>query len=304
MIGKKFNRLTVLSEAEPIKLIDEDGDKITIIMYLCRCDCGTEKVIKGSRIRNGGIKSCGCLSKEVALSKIPKMIQKSTKYDPYKSLAVKVWKKHYDDDGLSFDDFMRLSQSNCYYCDQPPYNHLQGKNVIFDYNGLDRIDSNLGHSLENCVPCCIICNRGKSNQPYQQAIEWMSRLAINFKINKIVEYVPYDLPDYPELKFAKATYRSQRSRVTTLSFEEFYMLSKQKCYYCEGGLSNQRGDFTYNGLDRVDSNLRYIHGNVVPCCKWCNFAKKNLTLNQFAIWVNRLIKKHNNYDIFKSTASS
>jgi len=288
MIGKKFNRFTVLSEAAPDKFTDDDGNKITLLMYLCRCDCGVEKIVKGSRLRSGATKSCGCWSKEVALSKIPKMIQKSTKYDPYQSLAVKVWKKHYDDDGLSFNDFMHLCQQNCHYCGQETYNHLKNKNIIFSYNGLDRIDSNLGHTLDNCVPCCIICNRGKSNQPYQQAIEWMRRLANNFNINKIIEYQSFNLPGYPELKFAKAAYRSQKSRVTTLSFEEFYMLSKQKCYYCDGNLSNQRGCFDYNGLDRVDSTLRYIHGNVVPCCKWCNFAKKNLTLNQFSDWINKL----------------
>lgn len=28
--------------------------------YLCRCECGTEKVIYGGRLRNGESRSCGC----------------------------------------------------------------------------------------------------------------------------------------------------------------------------------------------------------------------------------------------------
>lgn len=29
--------------------------------WLVRCDCGTEKVVAGQSLRNGGVKSCGCL---------------------------------------------------------------------------------------------------------------------------------------------------------------------------------------------------------------------------------------------------
>lgn len=32
--------------------------------WLCRCDCGTEKVVLASAIKNGTIKSCGCLAKD------------------------------------------------------------------------------------------------------------------------------------------------------------------------------------------------------------------------------------------------
>lgn len=32
---------------------------------LCRCSCGTEKVIRTEHLRSGGIKSCGCLRTEL-----------------------------------------------------------------------------------------------------------------------------------------------------------------------------------------------------------------------------------------------
>lgn len=54
MIGKKYGRLTVLS-----KLPYEKQTR-----YLCRCDCGTEKVFQGANIRNGVSLSCGCLRRE------------------------------------------------------------------------------------------------------------------------------------------------------------------------------------------------------------------------------------------------
>ncbi len=277
MIGKKFNRLLVMEEASHHKFIH----------YRCLCDCGKETIVKGSRLRNGSTSSCGCRSLEVALSKIPKMITKSTKYQPLKSIQIKVWKKHYDDDGLSFEDFLKLSQKNCHYCNSPPYNHLKWKDAIFSYNGLDRLDCSLGHTLDNCVPCCIICNRGKSNQSYQQAIEWMRNLARSFKKDREKKWTKVNL-DNEELSHARTIFRQKRRARTDLSFEEFYQLSKQNCHYCLMGFSNQYGNFVYNGLDRQDSSIGYLKGNVVPCCKWCNSAKKNLTLNQFEEWVTRL----------------
>lgn len=33
-------------------------------MYLCRCSCGTEKVVVGSKLTNKTTKSCGCLKKK------------------------------------------------------------------------------------------------------------------------------------------------------------------------------------------------------------------------------------------------
>ena len=56
-IGKKFGRLTVLE----IDHKTESGQNYV----LCRCDCGTEKVIKWGSVSTGLIVSCGCRQREV-----------------------------------------------------------------------------------------------------------------------------------------------------------------------------------------------------------------------------------------------
>lgn len=56
LTGKRFGRLTVL------KFVDTD--KYGKSRYLCRCDCGNEKIVKREHLINGGTKSCGCLHKE------------------------------------------------------------------------------------------------------------------------------------------------------------------------------------------------------------------------------------------------
>jgi hypothetical protein len=45
-----------------------------------------------------------------------------------------------------------------------------------------------------------------------------------------------------------------------------------------------------NGIDRIDSKLGYVEGNVVSCCKICNSAKGDLTLAEFENWINKMIK--------------
>ena len=34
-------------------------------MWLCKCECGNEKILRGTELRTGKINSCGCLHKEI-----------------------------------------------------------------------------------------------------------------------------------------------------------------------------------------------------------------------------------------------
>lgn len=51
-------------------------------------------------------------------------------------------------------------------------------------------------------------------------------------------------------------------------------------------------EIRWSGLDRVDSALGYVYGNVVPCCGGCNGMKSNHSLDQFFVLLER-IRAHN-----------
>ena len=53
--GDKFNRLTVIKEVEK---------KNKARFFLCKCDCGNEKMIRMVQLTNGQTKSCGCFKLE------------------------------------------------------------------------------------------------------------------------------------------------------------------------------------------------------------------------------------------------
>lgn len=59
LTGRKFNRLTVLRRVE--------NNKYGEAMWLCECDCGKKATVRGSSLRSGGVKSCGCLIAENAI---------------------------------------------------------------------------------------------------------------------------------------------------------------------------------------------------------------------------------------------
>lgn len=65
MTGQKFHRWTVLKRVGTYESPNREGTTPT---YLCRCDCGTERVVIGRNVRYGVSKSCGCLRREMASS--------------------------------------------------------------------------------------------------------------------------------------------------------------------------------------------------------------------------------------------
>jgi hypothetical protein len=77
--------------------------------------------------------------------------------------------------------------------------------------------------------------------------------------------------------------------------DEFRGFTEGPCHYCgkpPSGCCRRKnrtyGEYAYSGLDRVDNNLGYIHGNVVSCCSHCNKAKRMMSVDEFRSWVDRV----------------
>lgn len=70
LTGKKFNRLTVISFSHKTK-----GN----IYWSCGCDCGKKSKVRGDSLKDGSVKSCGCLQKEVIGNLRRKHMQSFTK---------------------------------------------------------------------------------------------------------------------------------------------------------------------------------------------------------------------------------
>lgn len=192
LIGIKFHRLLVIA-AGPVKYYGKT--KKPRITWLCKCDCGNVTTVVASHLNvktdKKSTKSCGCLNIELYPQNAERLRIANTKYHPSIATARKVWKDNYDD-GCSFEDFYNLSQMPCYYCETPPANlsnvgkHDKKSSKIkinggdFCYNGLDRLDSNKDHSINNVVSCCKWCNYAKRERTVEEFKNWIKQLYTNF----------------------------------------------------------------------------------------------------------------------------
>ena len=158
IIGQKINRWTIIEELS-------DRRQRTIL-YRAKCDCGNEATVSGSQVKNGYSKSCGCLQKEKASksNSLPKGAAALKKLlTSYKGGARKrgyFWE-------LSDEEAISLFNNTCYYCNTKPSQIFPSMvdrhkfNGTILYNGIDRVDNNIGYIKGNVVSCCEICNRMK-----------------------------------------------------------------------------------------------------------------------------------------------
>lgn len=58
LTGQRFGKIIVIKRAYDHKKNDR------YCYWLCQCDCGKEKIIKGKNLRNGSTKSCGCIFRD------------------------------------------------------------------------------------------------------------------------------------------------------------------------------------------------------------------------------------------------
>jgi len=61
-LGQRFGRLTVVARAE--------NERNRHARWYVRCSCGAEKVVRGTELRTGGIRSCGCLQRELTAARL------------------------------------------------------------------------------------------------------------------------------------------------------------------------------------------------------------------------------------------
>lgn len=181
LVNKKFNRLEVLAY---------NGTKNQHSIWKCKCDCGSIIIVKGIHLKSGHSKSCGCLEKELLIKRNSLdygLASKRYLYGTYKRNA----RKRNLCFELNFDDFIKLTSANCFYCGVAPKNKIKrsiNTNGEYNSNGIDRLNNTKGYLLTNCVSCCKICNRAKMDSNIEEFLEWIINLKINYdKIDGILK---------------------------------------------------------------------------------------------------------------------
>lgn len=153
--GNVYGHLTVIKRV--VK-----PNKSANTYWLCRCSCGTEKVILGTSLRSGSTKSCGCINKAIPIKAFMLQYQRN-------AFKRKIeWE-------LTLDEFANITSMPCHYCGQPADHKYYGGYIG---NGVDRKTTDDSYNVHNCVPCCEICNRAKSDMSFDDFEKWLQRICV------------------------------------------------------------------------------------------------------------------------------
>ena len=234
---------------------------------------------------------CGLCRDSKNNNKITKLTIYEEKFNTYRGEA----KRRKIEWVLEKEQSISLFKNECIYC-----------GINNGLNGIDRINSEKGYTLENTTTCCGICNKMKLNHTVETFINIITHLVI--KLNLVENPLLYKKSfSYinPQLLFFKSkintSYVSYKKSCTkrniklNISETEYTNILTYPCNYC--GCFNQGA----NGIDRIYSELHYEIDNIVPCCKTCNLLKGPLTLLQFKqklknIYNNSVLNKRPDYE--------
>lgn len=195
--GERFDRLIVLGRSKT------GGKDRAKTYYICQCDCGAIKEIKGVSLRSGMTKSCGCLHSE-RMKEIGRDMIGDSSYHRIE------WRYRYNASKrempweLTTECFRELLSQNCHWCGEEPKPHnpfykkdgTRSKSDIkvsdewakqqwIMVNGVDRINSDpkIGYTAENCVPCCGDCNEMKMERSVNDFLSQVEKIH-NFQQGK------------------------------------------------------------------------------------------------------------------------
>ena len=141
--GEKFGRLTAIKPC--------GKNKWKNIMWLCKCDCGKEHMATEGKLKQGKVRSCGCLAKEMHIKQLethglttggkPRTFiiwngmkarclnPKNDSYKSYGARGIKIC-----DEWMKFENFHNWAIANGYN----------------DNLSLDRIDNDDDYKPSNC----------------------------------------------------------------------------------------------------------------------------------------------------------
>ncbi len=187
-IGQKVGKLTIVSLIGYFKKSAEGSSRGKEAAYKCLCDCGNKHIVRGGNIfkKNPKTLSCGCHKSENSKRRheLNRPFLKGTNpetyiYNKYKRVAKE---RDYSFD-LTKEEFLNLIYQDCFYCNEKSSEHIYTINIEEKVkhirNGIDRLNNTKGYTIENSVPCCIICNRAKHALEFENFTQHIEKIYLN-----------------------------------------------------------------------------------------------------------------------------
>lgn len=157
LTGMKFGRWTVLGRA------GSDGQRAAT--WICRCECGAERIVRGYALRYGHTSSCGCLQSE-------QISNRNRKHDGSHTHIYMVWdgikKRCYNQNEPAYKNYgaRGIKMCNKWLNSFPAFREWSFSHGYKDGLSIDRIDVNGDYCPENCrwVDAKTQCNNKRNNR--------------------------------------------------------------------------------------------------------------------------------------------
>lgn len=152
--GDKVGNLTIIS-LHKSKISTNRG-----CVYKCLCDCGSITMKTAGYLYVSRVNNCGCHNPSKMDDRENQIIKRLIKEKMYNTRT-----RHGNVSffSLTFDQFKEIIKKPCFYCGIS--HSMERKDMVKDkvstdtvlrYNGIDRIENEIGYTVENSVPCCTL----------------------------------------------------------------------------------------------------------------------------------------------------
>ena len=187
LVGLKFNRLLVIKMGGFYYPPKYKGISTTKqLLWLCKCDCGNETLVRATNLKSNTTKSCGCLHTEVIRS-------------GYNEISGEYWTRVKNGSkrrSRNVDFNISIEYAWDLFLKQDRKCALSGIDIYFKFSNyisktndrqtasLDRIDSSKGYIEGNVQWVHKDINNMKQALTQQEFINWCKLVTINSKIGK------------------------------------------------------------------------------------------------------------------------
>lgn len=148
LLGQRFGRLTVIERIP--------NDKLGKAMWICRCDCGTERSVRANCLREGDTRSCGCHQREVRAAMLAASAADRRTHGGTPKRLYQTWKgmkgRCYNEKNQNYASYggRGITICNEWRYDFPVFRAWALASGYAPRLTIERIDNDLGYSPANC----------------------------------------------------------------------------------------------------------------------------------------------------------
>lgn len=263
------------------------------------CECGTPVCVSPSQARIGKVSSCGCTHiKDLTGYKCGKLtfIENTGK----QSGTNMIWKALCECGNYTYT-VKKNNKQSCGCIDEFTYTNYKKGRLTLIKRSTTKASGSATYMWEALCECGTEC-RVIPHHVVNGNVSSCGCLKKDMMVDVCKELGTRSRKYPPHISTARDIWSARYA--DGCDFDTFLTMSQELCHYCgspptrtwnvasgkkdAGEIQKRDGNFTYNGLDRVDSTRDHSVDNIVPCCTLCNSLKSNLTTEEFYALASRM----------------